>query len=121
MSFTQAQNTFGLLQKDFFAYLQIRFYININVISTQDTIWLGPIEKLIIKLTLKKGFISYFLNGLQSYDWHNINKLIKQWEEDFRSVYNEEDWEGRIRSTHFVFFSNSRKKSPVHLFSCIFQ
>lgn len=53
-------------QRIFFAYLQIRHYINTNVKSTQDTVLLGPIEKLIIKFTLKKGSISYFYNGLQN-------------------------------------------------------
>lgn len=47
-----------LLQKYFFAHLQVRHYINTNIKLTQDTILFGPIEKFIINFTLNKGFIS---------------------------------------------------------------
>lgn len=57
MSFPQAQNRFGLPQKDLFAYLQICHFMNTNLTETLK----GPIDKFIINFTLDKGSYHKFL------------------------------------------------------------
>ncbi len=77
MSFPQAQNRFGLPQKDFFAYLQVRHFINTNLNPTQTETLKGPVDKFIINFTLNKGLITYFYNRLQSCNQHSVDGLIK--------------------------------------------
>ncbi len=66
MSFPQAQNRFGLPQKDFFAYLQVHHFTNTNLNPTQTETLKGPTDEFIINFTLNKGLITYFYNRLQS-------------------------------------------------------
>lgn len=54
MSFPQAQNRFGMPQKDLFAYLQVCHFINTNLTETLK----GPIDKFIINFTLDKVLIT---------------------------------------------------------------
>lgn len=110
MSFVQVQSKYGISQKDFFAYLQIRHFVQANFGLTQGTMLPGPIEKFVLDLNVKKSVIKQSCANLQEYAGHHLGKLIDRWEEDLQCHYDETDWKDCIRFTHTLFLSNKYKE-----------
>lgn len=73
MSFEMVKIAFGVLQKDFFAYLQAGHFFNTDTKFPQDKTLLGPVEEAII--TRNTGFIQYFWDNFQSYNIQNVDKV----------------------------------------------
>lgn len=53
MSFVQIQIKYGIPQKDFFAYLQVRHFIQANIKLSVDTMLPTLMEKFVINLNAK--------------------------------------------------------------------
>lgn len=85
MSFTQIQEKYGIPQKDFFAYLQVGHFVQANLKNTQ-TVLPGPMQKFVLELSVKKSVIKQCCANLQSYNKHNIRKVIDRWEEDLQLI-----------------------------------
>lgn len=115
LSFTQIQNTFGLTQKDFFAYLQVRHFINTNFIPTQLETLMGPIDRFMIDFRPSKGFIKHFYIALQSFKQYNIDNLIKKKEDDLQNTYDDDAWEKCIQTIHSLFLSNGFRETQYRI------
>ena len=89
MSFNEIQQKYGLPQREFFRFLQIRdFILRRTTMSTNPNT--SPIERI---LTLDlKGFISIMYDLLRSYTTVDTQDAKRKWESDLEVEITDEDW-----------------------------
>ena len=115
MSFEMVKSSFGVPQRDFFAYLQARHFVNTDTKFPRDEPRLGPLESSIKLYTQKKGLISYFYVTFLGYDKHNIDGVMKKWERDFQKEYEEDCWFECITTAQSTFLSNKFKEMQYRI------
>lgn len=79
MSFDELRSNFNLNRKHFFKYLQLRSFVKVNQNNALTRPLHLPLEKMMIKDSLRKGIISEFYNLLTSYSSENSQYKLKAW------------------------------------------
>ena len=115
MSFEMMQDSFGVPRNDFFAYLQMRHFINTDFKLPVDKPLLGPLEGSIVHCFNEKGLISYFYNTFLDFNKQNIDKVQEAWERDIQIEYDAECWTECIQSSHTTFISNRFKEMQYRI------
>ena len=115
MSFEMIQDSFDVPRKDFFAYLQMRHFINTDVKLPGDKPLLGPLEASIVYHVKEEGLISYFYNTFLDFSKLNIDMVLETWERDFQIEYDAECWNDCIQSSHTTFISNRFKEMQYRI------
>ena len=115
MSFNQIQSEFGVPNKDFFAYLQVRHFIEGIIRLPLDRTVRSPLDVCLIRFSKPKGFISYFYNFMNTFNKHDISQVIATWERDLESEYNEAEWTKCILSCSSTFCCNKFKETQYRI------
>ena len=68
-----------------------------------------------MRFTRKKGLISYFYDTLLSCDDYNMDNVMRKWERDFETEYEQDCWSHCIESTHSTFISNRYKEMQYRI------
>ena len=115
MSFQQLQTQFNLPREHFFAFLQIRHFINSLRLPTPLGSLYSKTEQFLHNRNKVSHFISSFYSLLYSLDSQVIPSLRK-WERDLNNVFIEDDWQEAIDSIKKVYSCNRLRETQYKIF-----
>lgn len=115
MSFAQVQTHFGIPNKHLFAFLQVRHFIQTDIVLPLGGPVRSPLDKRLTLYTQSRGLISYFYQFLDTWNKHNIDNVISTWERDLESEYEAEDWTASILSCSSTFCCNRLKETQYKI------
>lgn len=100
MSFDELRSNFNLNRKHYFKYLQLRSFVNVNQNNALTKPLHSPLEKIMIKDSLRKGIISEFYNLLTSCSSESSQYKLNVWKENLQIVISDEYWKAACADAH---------------------
>lgn len=119
LSFEQIQNRFGIPQKDFFGFLQMRHYVRSSLSFPGDLPILNPIEIFLLKFNEntipQKKFISLCYTTLMESNSQTAHSARSLWEADMGTELGDEIWSNAFVSAKKIFTCNRLRENQYRI------
>lgn len=119
LSFKQLQNKFGIPQRDFFGFLQVRHYVQSSLSFPCDQPTLNPIEDFLLKFnentSFQKKFISLCYTKLMEITHQLAHTARSCWEADMGTELGDEFWLNAFISAKKIFTCNKLRENQYRI------
>lgn len=125
LKFNQMRVKYGLTNKDFLKYVQVKSFISSKLRKYSGGLAVSPIESLMLKTTQLKGITKKIYNILGDLNTDKSNKVKDQWEVDlgpiedvawdelcsrpFKALASNSTWERQFKILHRIYITPEKR------------